>query len=71
MPNVTFTYTAGEIARMNAALGREQSLGRDATNAETKAFWITQQKIFVLDSERKAAKKAAEAGITDTAFDPT
>ena len=71
MPTLSITTTAGEANRMQTALGKAQSLGRDASAAEVKAFWITQMKQFVLEQERIAAKKAYEASLTDSPFEPT
>ena len=71
MPTLSITTTTSEATRMQVALGKAQSLGRNATAAEVKAFWITQMKLFVLGVERREAKESYEANLTDTAFDPT
>ena len=71
MAAMTITLTAGQAGRMQDAVQRETNAPH-APNAEAvRQFWILQMRVFVQDSERKAAKKAAEAALTDAAFDPT
>ena len=71
MPSMTITTTAGQAQRMQDAVQRETSAAQAPSAAAVKDFWIHQMRVFVQDSERKAAKKAAEAALTDAAFDPT
>lgn len=71
MPSMTITTTAGQAQRMQDAVQQETNSAQAPSAAQVKDFWINQMRVFVHDSERKAAKKAAETSITDTAFDPT
>ena len=71
MPSMTITTTAGQAQRMQDAVQRETNAAQAPSAAQVKDFWINQMLVFVQDSERRAAKKAADAAITDTAFDPT
>lgn len=69
MPTTTFTYTAGQGARMATAYGKYLGLGRDATSAEIKAEMWNQQRILVAAQEKATAETAAlvtaNAGLTD------
>ena len=56
---------------MQDAIQRETSAAQAPNATQVKDFWIHQMRVFVQESERKAAKKTAEAAITDAAFDPT
>ena len=71
MPSMTITTTAGQAQRMQDAIQRETSAAQAPNATQVKAFWVHQMRVFVQESERKAAKKSAEASITDAAFDPT
>lgn len=67
MATMTITTDAQQAQRVAAAVGSELSLGRDATMAEVKGFTIAFLRRIVQFQERRAA----EAEIADTPFDPT
>jgi len=73
MPDVTFSFTAGQIARLQHAVGVEMGLTdengapRDATAAETKAYVIRLLRNRVHITE----KQEQEQAITVTPFDPS
>jgi hypothetical protein len=71
MPSATYTLTNGEASRMAAAVGRDQKLGRDATNAEVKNFWGDRMRSFVQESERRASREAYEQSLTTDPFEPS
>lgn len=56
MPTTTLTYTAAQGQRMAAAFGKYLGLGRNATEAEIKAWLIRQVRTIVLSQERAAAE---------------
>jgi hypothetical protein len=71
MPSATYTLTNAEASRMAAAVGRDQKLGRDATNAEVKNFWADRMRSFVQESERRVSRESYEQSFTADPFDPT
>jgi hypothetical protein len=64
MPDLVLTYTAGQVNRIQTALGRYQSLKdgggapRDATAAEIKA-WLNRQVTGMVRTQERAAAEAA------------
>lgn len=72
MPSMTITTTAGQATRMQDAIQRETGAAQAPDATAVKNFWVHQMRVFVQESERRAAVKAAEvAAATPTAFDPT
>jgi len=67
MATVSFTLTAGEITRLQAAVGKVQNLGGPATAEQARQFIIAKVKAFVLETEREDYL----ALHTDTPFEPT
>lgn len=67
MATVTFTLTAGEVTRLQAAVGKVQNLGQAATPEQARQFIIAKIKAFVLETEREDYL----ALHTTTPFDPT
>lgn len=63
MPTTTITTSAAHATRIGSALTK--LLGRPAVNEDYKQWLIAKTKTFVLESERAAARIAAEAGITE------
>lgn len=67
MATLSIDFTAPQAQRMATALGTVLRLGRDATPAEVKQYWVDEMKRLVKNVERETAAQA----ITGTAFDPT
>ncbi len=69
MASTTFTYTAGQGARMATAYGKELGLGQDASAAQIKAEIWNQVRAVVLKWEKQTAETAAlataDAALTD------
>lgn len=72
MPSMTITTTAPQAQRLVTAFGDRLALGRDATEAEIKAWTIAQLREVVRSYERKVAVATAVDAIpAPTSFDPT
>lgn len=61
MATTTINTTAGEDARLVAAFGTYLRLGRNATQAEIKAWLVQQMTNVVIEQERLAAAAALTA----------
>ena len=55
MPTVSLTTDATQAARLAAAMGALLGLGRDATQAEVKAYLVAHLRDIVRERERQAA----------------
>lgn len=64
MATTTITTTAAHDARIVAALGKNLGLGRNATQAEVKAWLIDQLTNMVLAQEKADGRATADAGVT-------
>lgn len=70
MPDMTITTSAGDAARVAAAVGRKlglvtaQGAPRSATAAEVKVHVVEFLKATVQDQERLAALEAQQAGFS-------
>lgn len=63
MGTLTITTTSEQDARIVAAFGAKLGLGRNATGAEVKAAVIGYVRAVVGEEERRAAARAAMAGV--------
>ena len=67
MPTLTIDLTAGEAAKVSAAVGFLEGLGRDATMAEVRAHYLKAMKTDVHEAERIIAKRS----FVPSTFEPT
>ena len=67
MPTISFTVTAAEAQRIQAAVGKVKGLPGAASAEQTRQFLIGQIKAFVLDTEREMHL----ATFTPTPIEPT
>ena len=69
MPSMTITTTAPLAQRMQDAVQRETGAAQSPNAEAVRQFWMHQMRVFVQESERRAALKAADQPAA--AFDPT
>ena len=67
MPTVSFTVTAGEAARIQAAVGKVTGLPGSSTAEQARQFIIGKIKAFVKETEREVYLAAH----TETPIEPT
>ena len=61
MPTISLTFDASNATRIATAFGALLGLGRDATQAEVKAYLVTHMRDVVRERERQAAIAALGA----------
>jgi hypothetical protein len=67
MPTLSIDFTVPQAQRMATAVGGVMRLGRDATPAEVKQYWVDEMKRLVKNVEYESAARQ----ITSTSLDIT
>jgi hypothetical protein len=65
MPTLSIDFTVPQAQRMATAIGGVMRLGRDATPAEVKQYWVDEMKRLVKNVEFEASARQ----ITNTPLD--
>lgn len=65
MPTISITTDAANAQRLATAFGKYWALGRDATQAEIRAYLVRQLVAVVRNAERRDALTTYEAGSAD------